>query len=207
MIDPSQSPGTAILVAGDLGILPASLAFDGEKLWTANEDGSISLIEPGATPPWTSTTLTPGITSARAMIFDGNNVWISDPPVGKIHKMDSAGAILTSYLVGDGAESLLFDGENLWVTNCCGVSVIRRSDGVSLEFLQDPLVANPSFLAFDGQRVLVLSANSDGAVLWNAGTLQKIDGTSLGTGANPQGVTSDGINFWISLGDTRLARF
>ncbi len=207
MIDPTDPPGTAVLVADNLGFEPQSIAFDGAKLWTINRNGSVSLIQPGATLPWTTTNLSPGIDYGRAILFDGQNMWISDPAVGKIHKMDSTGAILTSYTVADGVGALLFDGENLWVTTCCGLQVLRRSDAAGLAFLQDPLLTNPSFLAFDGQRVLALSGNSDGAALWNAATLQLIRATSLGTGTNPQGVASDGIDFWVTLGNGQLARF
>src|SRR5262245_57475546 len=43
MIDPAQPPGTPVAVADKLGGDPASIAFDGERLWTANRSGSVSV--------------------------------------------------------------------------------------------------------------------------------------------------------------------
>ncbi len=207
MIDPSQPVGKAVLVADDLGAQPQSIAFDGAKLWTASRDGSISIIEPGATTPWLSTTLTPGFKEALGLVFDGSNMWVTDPPVGKIHKLDSQGGILASYAVGDGVQYPIFDGENIWVPNCCGVALVRPASGASVAYLQDPGTSAPQRVAFDGQRALVLSGNTDVVSLWNAATLERIQTTSLGTGATPQGVCSDGINFWVTLGNGELARY
>ena len=207
MIDPTTPPGSAVLVADNLGFEPQNIAFDGEKLWTANRDGSVSLIFPSSAPLWNYTNVDTGLAGANGIAFDGQNMWITEPSTGKIHKMTSKGTVQSSLTIGDGIGAVMFDGENLWITTCCGVSVVRRSDGSSYSFLQDPLLTNPSFMAFDGQRVMVLSGNSDGATLWNAATLQLIQAMSLGTGTNPQGVASDGINFWITLGNGQLARF
>ncbi|MFY9552523.1 MAG: S-layer homology domain-containing protein, partial [Thermoanaerobaculia bacterium] len=208
MIDPSQPAGSATLVADNLGNQPTSIAFDGEKLWTGNLDGSISIVRPGPTLPWTATTLTPGFKGVLGLVFDGNNLWATDFPVGKIHKLDANGGVLATYTIGDGVQVPMFDGENIWVPNCCGVAVLRPATGLTIAYLHAPpgLLA-PYRVAFDGMRTLVLGDNSDVVMLWDAATLELIQTTSLGTGTTPQGVCSDGINFWVTLGNGQLGRF
>ncbi|HKF44235.1 MAG TPA: hypothetical protein VKG01_14125, partial [Thermoanaerobaculia bacterium] len=56
-IDPSQPAGAVATVASNLGGAPLGIAFDGSRIWTANNDpGSVSIVTPGATVPWTVTT-------------------------------------------------------------------------------------------------------------------------------------------------------
>ena len=45
--------------------LPQSLAFDGVKIWTGNFSGSVSIVTPGASVPWTATTVTTGFDGSR----------------------------------------------------------------------------------------------------------------------------------------------
>src|SRR5262245_59614084 len=66
-IDPSQAAGAAVLVATP-GNGATGLAFDGSRIWTANSSGSVSIVTPGATIPWTVTTVTAGFTSDRGLI-------------------------------------------------------------------------------------------------------------------------------------------
>jgi hypothetical protein len=62
--------------------------------------------------------------------------------------------------------------------------------------------------AFDGQRILVTNETGDSVSLWNAADLTPIGSFPVGTNAAPLGACSDGINFWMTLQNTRrLARF
>src|SRR5262249_18522891 len=58
-IDPSQAAGAVTTVASNLGNGPLSIAFDGSRIWTSNQ-GSVSIVTPGASIPWTATTVTTG---------------------------------------------------------------------------------------------------------------------------------------------------
>lgn len=107
--------------------------------------------------------------------------------------------------MGDGPSFPIFDGENLLIPNCCGVTVFRRSDGASVGFVPVPPGGSPSYLAFDGRRVLLFSANTDQLLIWDAASLTPIATVSTGlpTGIQglPQGACSDGVNFWLSIDD------
>jgi S-layer homology domain len=205
MIDPSQPPGSAVLVADGLGGDPQSIAFDGQRIWTGNRVGhSVSIVQPGAATPWSVTNVTQGFDSPMGVVYDGTNMWVSDAPVGKIHRLDSSGAILNSYLVGDGVGVPLYDGANLWIPTCCGISVMRPADGTSVGGVPAPANGTPVRLAFDGRRILLVSANTDLLSLWDAASLTPIATVSTGlpTGIQglPQGACSDGVNFWLTIG-------
>jgi hypothetical protein len=58
-IDPTQPPGPATAVASPLGIQPGAIAYDGSRIWTANF-GSVSIVTPTDSFPWTVTTVTAG---------------------------------------------------------------------------------------------------------------------------------------------------
>src|SRR4030095_13964833 len=54
MIDPTAPPGPVTTVTSALGSLSTGIGFDGNKIWTAN-NGSLSIVTPGATIPWSVT--------------------------------------------------------------------------------------------------------------------------------------------------------
>ena len=60
-IDPRAAPGSATTVVSNLGGSAGMLTFDGGRVWTANTiSGSVSIVTPAASPPWTVTTVTTG---------------------------------------------------------------------------------------------------------------------------------------------------
>jgi len=204
MIDPSQPPGAPVLVADNLGAGGAqSIAFDGQRLWTANRNGSVSVVMPSGAPPWPSVTATTGFDSPMGLVFDGVNMWVTDRPVAKIHRLDSSGAILNSYFVGDDPKFPVFDGANFWIPNCCGVSVVRPSDGTTLQYLQMPPGPSPIRVGFDGKRILLVNENSPTLQLWDAASLAPIatvsTGLPTGIAGLSGGICSDGVNFWLTI--------
>jgi len=72
-IDPAQPAGAVTTVASNLGGFSIGLAFDGARIWTANS-GSLSIVTPGSSIPWTVTTVA-GFGTRYGAIFDGANVW------------------------------------------------------------------------------------------------------------------------------------
>ena len=213
-IDPGQPAGSVTTVASNLGKNSNGIAFDGTRIWTSNfgtggPDGSVSIITPGATIPWTVTTVTTGFTQGLGAVFDGANVWIAD---GSEHlfKLDANAAILQTVTVEIKPQGPVFDGTSIWVPNLNSdsVSVVRASNGAVLATLTGNGLKNPGVAAFDGQRVLVTNVFGESVSLWKAADLSPLGSFPTGTGTFPFGACSDGINFWITFqGTGKLARF
>jgi DNA-binding beta-propeller fold protein YncE len=211
-IDPTQPAGAVTVVSSALGPFPQSIAFDGQRIWTANLGGSVSII----TLPVTVTNVTTGFTSPLGIIYDGANIWVTDDisgSVDKLRKLDSTGAILLSVDVGDGPGVPAFDGTNIWVPNfsSSSVSVVRATGGLAgtvIATLTGNGLLGAQAIAFDGERILVTNEFGDSVSLWKASDLTPIGTFSTGTGTHPFGACSDGLNFWITLhGTSKLARF
>jgi hypothetical protein len=195
-------------VASTLGAQAHGIGFDGGRIWTANSGGSVSIVTPGATIPWTVTSVVPG-ESPLGVVYDGGNIWVTDEVAGTLLKLDAAGAVLQTVTVGDGPQYPAFDGSNIWVpvSTPSGVAVVRASTGVLLATLTGNGVSFPSEAAFDGQRILVTS-NDNVASLWKAADLTPLGSFSLGAGVVAVGVCSDGVNFWIAFHSPgQIARF
>jgi sugar lactone lactonase YvrE len=220
-IDPSLPAGAATTVATGLPHLAFAIAFDGGRIWTANRDGTVSIVTPGATLPWTVTTTAGGYQVPMGILHDGANIWITDPqfldrpdqlPVpGTLLKLSGTGGVLQTVTVGSNPAFPIFDASNIWVPNSAedSVSVVRASNGAVLATLTGNGLSNPIQAAFDGQRVLLTNFSSDGSVsVWKAADLTPLGTFPMPAGSVPIGACSDGVNFWISLNFSRkLARF
>ncbi len=210
-IDPSQAAGAVTTVATNLGVNPIGIAYDGARIWTAN-NGSVSIVTPGATIPWTVTTvaIVPG--ESDGALFDGANVWVTKDSPGTLLKLDSNAAVLQTVTVGLQPRFFVFDGANIWVPNFSSnsVSVVRASNGAVLGTLTGNGLNSPIAAAFDGQRILItnLASGADRVSLWKAADLAELGFFATGTSTRPLGACSDGVNFWITLNTAgRLARF
>jgi hypothetical protein len=211
-IDPGQTAGAVTTVATNLGQNANSIAYDGSRFWTANTSGtgSVSIVTPGATIPWTVTTVTVGSGQLWGAVFDGLHVWVTDYDLGKLLKLDANGAILQTVTLVSTPQVPVFDGANIWVPNNFGsaVSVVRASSGVVLATLTGNGLNNPATAAFDGERVLITNYSGNSVSLFKAADLSPIGFFATGASSTPYGACSDGINFWIALrGSGRLARF
>jgi DNA-binding beta-propeller fold protein YncE len=178
--------------------------------WTADIQGSVSIVTPGATIPWTATFVTTGFMSPRGILYDGANIWVTDYVANTLLKLDSSGAILQTVTVGNLPLFPIFDGTNIWVPNRSSnsVSVVRAASGAVLQTLTGNGLSVPSAMAFDGQRVLVTNNGGDSVSLWKAADLTTIGTFPTGVSTSPYGACSDGVNFWITLANThQLARF
>ncbi|HKA37756.1 MAG TPA: hypothetical protein VKH43_13105 [Thermoanaerobaculia bacterium] len=209
-IDPSQAAGAVTTVASSLGNGAFGVAFDGSRIWTANVSGSVSIVTPGASLPWTVTTVTTGFLNLRGALYAGANVWVTDLSASALLKLDGSGAILQTVTVGDSPFFPVFDGTSIWVPNYFSnsVSVIRASNGTVLATLTGNGLNNPETAAFDGQRVLVTNNSGNSVSLWKAADLTTLGSFATGAGSNPAGACSDGVNFWITLYNAnKFARF
>jgi DNA-binding beta-propeller fold protein YncE len=209
-IDPTQTAGAVTTLSSSLGAFPLGIAFDGQRIWTANSGtpGSVSII---TVNPTTVTTVTTGFSHPRAILYDGANIWVTDTGDFKLKKLNSSGAILQSVDVGGFPDFPAFDGTNIWVPNNLSntVSVVRASTGVVLATLSGNGLNQPFEAAFDGERILVTNVIGGSVSLWKATDLTPIGTFSTGAGTNPLGVASDGLNFWITIDGNpgKLARF
>ena len=208
-VDPSEPAGAATLVATNLPRSPAGLAFDGGRFWTANGEGTVSIITPGATLPWTVTTTAGGYQSPESVLFDGANVWFCDNAAGALLKLSSTGAVLQTVTVGAFPGPPVFDGSNIWVPNVgdSSVSVVRASSGTVVGTLTGNGLNGPFQTVFDGERVLVTNAGAAAVSLWKAADLTPLGSFLLpGTGI---WAASDGVDFWLVIDGVpaRLVRF
>ena len=212
-IDPSQPAGAVTTVASNLGNSPVGIAFDGARVWTANGgEGNfgVSIVTPGASIPWTVTTVTTGFTSPFGALFDGANIWIADNVTGFLYKLDGAGAILQTVTLGAGTMFPTFDGSNIWAPQpgSNSVSVVRDSTGAVLATLTGNGLNGPRAAAFDGQRILVTNNSGDSVSLWKAADFTPLGSFLTGAATFPEAICSDGVNFWVGLTNPgRLARF
>lgn len=208
-IDPTLPASPVSIVALNLGSGPQGIAFDGQRIWTANNGGSVSIV---TLPSFTVNTVTTGFQHPKGMVFDGANIWVTDND-NMLKKLDSSGNILISVPVGQGPMLPSFDGTNIWVPNfdSNSVSVVRATGGLAgtvLATLTGNGLFGPVGTAFDGQRILVTNARGQQLSLWNASDLASIGHFSPAGTPSPQGACSDGLDFWIAFqGTGQLARF
>jgi DNA-binding beta-propeller fold protein YncE len=214
MIDPTQPAGTVTTLSSSLGASPTGIAFDGSRIWTANQSGSVSIV---AFNPITVTTVTTGFNTLEGILYDGANIWVPDAGSNTLLKLNADGGIAQTITVGSFPKFLVFDGTNIWVPALFdSVSVVRVKDAagnpLASAFVLATLTGNglncPLTAAFDGERILVTSHNGNNVSLWKAADLTPLGSFSTGDGSGPYGACSDGLNFWITLqGTNKLARF
>ena len=215
MIDPTQPAGAATLLTTSLGNAPRGIAFDGSRIWTTNDSGSVSIV---ALNPTTVTTVSTGFLKPYGMLYDGSHIWMTDLNAHTLLKLNSDGSIAQTINVGSAPAFPIFDGTNIWVPNygSNSLTVIRVKDAagnpLASAFVLATLTGNglngPATFAFDGERVLVTNAPGHSVSLWKAADLSPLGSFSTGVGTTPVFACSDGLNFWITLATTdKLARF
>jgi hypothetical protein len=214
-IDPTQPAGAVTTLSTVVGQIPAAMAFDGQRIWTANQVDSVSIV---TLNPITVTNVFTGFSSPVGILYDGANIWVTDAGDDKLKRLDSNGAILQSVPVGSNPHYPAFDGTNIWVPNSSvqapslsTVSVVRASGGSAgtvIATLSGNGLNSALSAAFDGERILVTNAGTSTVALWKATDLTPIGTFPTGVGTAPFGACSDGLNFWITLHNTgQLARF
>lgn len=202
IIDPAVGSVSTLPIS--LGNSPGQLSFDGARIWTANQGGSVSIV---TLNPLSVSTVTAGFGSPRGILYDGANMWVTDYTASRLLKLDSNGAIIQTVVTGAFPLYSVFDGTNIWVPNNIDntVTVVRASTGAVLAELSANGLSGPNAAAFDGERILVTNGLS--LSLWKAADLSPLGIVSTGLNA-PFGACSLGPNFWIALYTTnKLARF
>jgi len=212
-IDPTQPAGAVTTLSSALSNSPVGIAYDGQRIWTANFSGSVSIV---TLNPTSVTNVSTGFNIPFGIIYDGSNIWVTDDVsafVDKLYKLDSTGAILQSVDVGSSPRYPAFDGTNIWVPNqgSNSVTVVRATGGLSgtvLATLTGNGINFPQQAAFDGERIMVTNQFGNSVSLWKASDLTPLGTFSTGANTEPFRACSDGRNFWITLQDSnKLARF
>jgi hypothetical protein len=218
-IDPTQSPGVPPQVAVLAGA-PEGIAFDGNFLWTANQQnegfegplGTASVSGIAPTPPYAVYSVSTGFTSPSGILFDGANIWVTDSTANKLFKL-VLGSIVQTVTVGSGPVNPVFDGANIWVPNSKdnSITVVQASTGtVVATIIADAsnMLNGPGGASFDGERILVANRGGNSVTLFKAADLSFIANVTTGPSSGPTGPCSDGIDFWVPLGGTgNLLRF
>jgi hypothetical protein len=205
-IDPTQTAGLVTMLTSALGNFPHGIAFDGARIWTAN-NLSISIV---TLNPLSVNKVTAGFSNMNGILYDGANIWATDILAGKLFKLDSNGAIVQTVTVGTNPRQPVFDGTNIWVPNTGSntITVVRASTGTVIATLMGNSLDHPHTSAFDGERILITNQDGDSVSLWKASDLSPLGSVSTGAGTGPEGSCSDGLNFWITLTHiNKLARF
>lgn len=208
-LNPTQPAGAVTTLGMVPGDFPLGITFDGTRIWTANNSGSVSIVT--LNPP-TATNVSAGFTHPVGILYDGASIWVTDDGTtpNKLFKLDSNGNIILAVTVGTDPWFPVFDGTNIWVPNngSSSVSVVRASSGVVLATLTGNFLTTPNTAAFDGERILVTNLNGNSLSVWKAADLSPIVGVFTDSSIGPYGACSDGLNFWITLQSTgNLARF
>jgi len=207
MLDASQPAGTVTTVADNLGTVQGVI-FDGSRLWVADQNPNISIVTPGPSLPWATTTVG-GFGGTSTLLFDGTNVWVTDYVQNALLRLDSNGSVLQTVATGLNPGFSVFDGANIWVPGLDGtLTVIRASTGVVVATLSGNGLNGSVATAFDGERILVANSGPETVSLFRAADLAPLGSFATGTATVPTGVCSDGTGFWITLrASGQLARF
>jgi hypothetical protein len=217
MIDPTQPAGAVTTLTDNLGSSPQGIAFDGSRIWTANNGspGSVSIV---SLNPVTVSTVMTGFQVLTGIVYDGSSMWVADLGAGTLLRLNTDGGITQTISLGVGLMLPVFDGTNIWVpgTDSFSLGVVRVKDAQGNPLANAYEVArltgngmiNPVTAAFDGERILVTSYNNSRICMWKAADLTPLGNFSTGANTGPYGACSDGVNFWITLSQAgRLARF
>ena len=208
MIDPTQSGQEAVVVADTLGMHAQDIAFDGARIWTANENGTVSIVTPTSTLPWSVDTIAVGQASNRCILWDGESMWLGSG--SELLRLDSNGNVTQTVAVEFAAGQAAFDGENIWLPGVSVIGVVQAHSGTVVATLEGNGLDAPWAATFDGQRVLVTNGNVGASTvsLWNAADLAPLGYAFVTAGFGIRGACSDGVNFWIALdGPHGLERF
>ncbi|HET7451707.1 MAG TPA: S-layer homology domain-containing protein [Thermoanaerobaculia bacterium] len=206
MIDTTTTGSPVSLASANSAV---ALAFDGSKIWSANDEAGISIFTPAASTPWSFTTHQGSSpdpaqppNSPTGIVWDGASMWTPDKNDGTLKKLsaDGSSTVQNVDVGGDGTSpsAVAFDGTNLWVPNSTNntLYVVRASTGAVVRSLTGNGLNAPHGIAFDGQRILVANNNST-VSLFDATSLSAIANVSTGLGVGV--AASDGLNFWVAL--------
>ena len=197
-------------MAANLGDSSFGLAFDGARIWTANEGHDSFDRHAGAALPWTVTNVSGDFGVLNGVVFDGANIWVTDQNFRALDKLDTSGAILQTVTVGQSPQSPFSTAR----TSGCPTSrpLPCRSFGPAAGPAGDSDRQRPGLSDTGGLRRRAHPGDEHvGGItvsLWKAADLSVLGSFSTGISSQPVGVCSDGLHFWITLQTPgQVARF
>jgi hypothetical protein len=206
VLDPTQAPTSLTLLSAALGGGPSAVAFDGERIWTANpSSNTVSIVHPSGAP----VVNVGGFNNPVGILYDGSNIWLANTGANALLRLDASGSVLDTVPTGGFPNRPVFDGTNVWVPlyGDNAVAVVNAASRAVVATLTGNGLANPGFAAFDGERVLVTNAGGSVSV-WRVADFAPLGTVSMGASSIPLGACSDGVSFWIALiGGDRVVRF
>ena len=180
---------------------PEALVFDGRYVWTVLSGmGRLARIEPptGAVIEVTLTGLTNPNRALQAIVFDGEQFWVSGPVDGVVS--DPTGTLLPDTLPPCAPRCLTFDGTSVWGAAGGNIFQISRSAAGQLATGMQFSTGGypPVGLVFDGTNLWIASAaGSVGQLLSiRADTGQVSLQQSLAYA--PGGLVFDGQDLWLT---------
>jgi hypothetical protein len=145
--------------------------------------------------------------SARAIAFDGANLWLANAP-----NFSDSGSLTIVHTgatypwatdtiaanVGDPI-GILYDGQNIWFADSASVS-LKKVDPVGAVIQEVPLATGPDYLVFDGANIWVDSVAGTLTVVSAAtgSILATLSGNGLG---HPGGIAFDGSRILVAESD------
>ena len=99
-----------------IGEQPAALAFDGTRIWSANESlNTVNWLRASDGEYLGTAYVGP---DPQAIAFDGEAIWVTSSVDNQVTRLRASdGALLDVSAVGVRPTALAFDGANMWVVN------------------------------------------------------------------------------------------
>jgi YVTN family beta-propeller protein len=150
------NPATgAITNSFSLATGPIGMAFDGVSMWLGYTDGSVIKLTNNAVTAQLS------VGFARALAFDGTNIWVTNYTSGYVFKINAAQASIAAVIPSGGNHpaGIAFDGNSVWVANQDGPVTQILPGGATRTHGSHQLC--PSAVAFDGVNIWVSNSISN----------------------------------------------
>ncbi|SRR5258708_7370246 len=143
--------------------IPQGLAFDRVHVWVACGGSGNELQEFNFSDGTLVATIT-GIVSPYSLVYDGANIWATNPGSGTVTEVAAAtGSILGTFAVGTSPTGITFDGQYIWVTNSGSNSIskiLATTGGVAATYSLSAC-SHPWSAVFDGTNVWVVCHNTN----------------------------------------------
>jgi YVTN family beta-propeller protein len=176
---------------------PAGVVVDNNgNAWVAFDSGNY-VLEISPTSCGQVAKVTVGNTPI-GLAFDGTNIWVTNYKSNTVTVINANSAsVVASYAVGSEPRGIVFDGTYIWVANYGSntVSKLNPSNGALLGNFA--VGTGPYSLAVDtaNSTIWVANRNSNNVMALNqSGVIQH----TVSTGSEPQFLTFDGTNMWVS---------
>jgi peptide/nickel transport system substrate-binding protein len=176
-----------------LGSRPAAVAAGGGFVWVANEDGTVSRIDPGTR---TIRTVDVG-QSAAGVVYQGGSLWVTKPDERGVAQIDpDTLTVVQTIGVGNGPASIAAGRGAVWVANTIDgtVSRIALARGAGPQTV--PIGGRPAAIAVAAGSVWV--ANQQGADVVRLDARTGAIEAVVTVGNGPSGIAAGMSGIWVA---------